>query len=417
MENNSNSKILRKKIKILQIVGGSYHNGAFQGANILHKSLLEEGINSVLLNDTLLLKERNKILENNKNIVFIQDNILRKILFKIFVLIEKFLKSLFLHTPRETFTIGLFGFDITKLGEFKKADIIHIHWLGQGFININSLSKINKPVVWTMRDMWAFTGGSHYTMDFQKYEKSYLSKFFKKMKSKNYNQNFNFVSVSNWLKKLAQESRVLENFDIKHIDNNIYLNDFTFFSKANAKKILNIYTEKQIILFGAQNPQSKRKGWEIFLNSIKKINKEKYFLLIFGNFWSQKDLQEIGIEFKCLGFVEDKKFLSAIYSSADIFVAPSIEDAWPKTFAESMYCGTPVVCFDKTSISEVVDHKLNGYVVKKLDADSLAEGIEWLLDKMKNNTIKKEVVKSKILNFDSNLIAKKYIKFYEDLMK
>ena len=100
MENNSKSKILKKKIKILQIVGGSYHNGAFQGANILHKSLLEEGINSVLLNDTVLPKERNKILENSKNIVFIQDNILRKILFKIFVLIEKFLKFLFLHTPR-----------------------------------------------------------------------------------------------------------------------------------------------------------------------------------------------------------------------------------------------------------------------------------------------------------------------------
>ena len=120
----------------------------------------------------MLPKERNKILENSKNIVFIQDNILRKILFKIFVLIEKFLKFLFLHTPRETFTIGLFGFDITKLNEFKKADIIHIHWLGQGFINIKSLSKINKPVVWTMRDMWAFTGGSHYTMDFQNMKKA-----------------------------------------------------------------------------------------------------------------------------------------------------------------------------------------------------------------------------------------------------
>ena len=69
------------------------------------------------------------------------------------------------------------GFDITKVKEYQKADVIHIHWLSQGFINLKSLSKINKPVVWTMRDMWAFTGGPHYTMDFENYEKSFFSKF------------------------------------------------------------------------------------------------------------------------------------------------------------------------------------------------------------------------------------------------
>ena len=69
------------------------------------------------------------------------------------------------------------GFDITKVKEYQKADVIHIHWLSQGFINLKSLSKINKPVVWTMRDMWAFTGGPHYTMDFENYEKSFFLKF------------------------------------------------------------------------------------------------------------------------------------------------------------------------------------------------------------------------------------------------
>ena len=417
VENNFKKKILKKKIKVLQVVGGNYHNGAFQGANILHKTLLSEDIDSVLLNDTCSDKEQSRILKNNKSIVFIQNNIFKKMLFKIFVFIEKFLKSIFLHTPRETFTVGLFGFDLTKTNEYKNADIIHIHWLSQGFINIRSLSKIKKPVVWTMRDMWAFTGGSHYLMDFQKYEKNLISKFFKKLKHKSYNQNFNFVSVSNWLQLLAQKSSVLKDFKIKHIDNNIDLNDFSLISKKIAKEILNIDTEKQIILFGAQNPQSKRKGWEIFLNSIKKINKEKYFLLIFGSFWSQKSLEDIGIEFKSLGFIKDKTLLSAVYSSADIFVASSIQDAWPKTFAESMCCGTPVVCFENTSISEIVDHKINGYVVKNLDADSLSNGIEWLLERMKNDPIKKEKINSKILNFDSKKIAKKYVKFYEELIK
>lgn len=413
---NISKKISNKKIRILQVVGGDYSNGAFQGANILHKALLREGIDSVLLNDTCSAEKQKEILTNNKNIFFIQDNNLKKILYKIFINVEKLLKFIFLPSPRETFTIGLLGFDITKVKEYKKADIVHIHWLSQGFINLKSLSKIKKPVVWTMRDMWAFTGGPHYTMDFESYEKSFFSKILKNFKQKIYKQNFNFISVSKWLKKLAVKSDVLKNFKINHINNNVDLDDLEFINKYEAKKILNITSGKQIILYGAQNPQSKRKGWEIFLNALKKIDKKKYFLLIFGNFWSQKNLDEIGLEYKSLGFINNKKILSTIYSCADIFVASSVEDAWPKTFAESMYCGTPVVCFNDTSISEIVDHKINGYVVKDFSSNSLVIGIEWLLNEMKNDSIDSKKVRSKILNFDSKIISKEYIKFYETLI-
>ena len=133
------------------------------------------------------------------------------------------------------------------------------------------------------------------------------------------------------------------------IDNNIDLSEFNNISQREARDILNINTKKQIILYGAQNPQSKRKGWKIFIEALRKIDTSKYYLLIFGNFWSDKTLIDIGIEYKNLGYINDKNFLNATYSCADLFVASSIEDAWPKTFAEAMYCGTPVVCFKNTS--------------------------------------------------------------------
>ena len=133
------------------------------------------------------------------------------------------MKFIFLHSPRETFSISILGFDITKFKEYQEADIIHIHWLGQGFINLNSLSKIDKPVVWTMRDMWPFSGGPHYTMDFEKYEKSRISQLIKNYKKKNYKKNFIFVAVSKWLKKEAERSSVLKNYNIMQIDNNIDL--------------------------------------------------------------------------------------------------------------------------------------------------------------------------------------------------
>ena len=396
-------------MKILHIVGGSSTNGAFKGAAILHKGLLKHNIKSKILSDTRISKN----FKNDNNIISIKSNFKNIIFNKFFILIEKILKFIYLHSPRDSFTIGLFGFDITNFKAFKEADIIHIHWLSQGFINLKSLSKINKPVIWTMRDMWAFCGGPHYTMDFQKYENTKISRFLEKIKKKYYKKNFKFVAVSDWLKTKAEKSFVLKDHKVIKINNNIDFNNFTQIHKEEAKKILKINTKKNIILYGAQNPQSARKGWNYFVDSLKKLKKEKYFLLIFGNFWSEKKLNEVGIEYKSLGFINDNKKLNAIYASADIFVASSIQDAWPKTFAEAMACGTPVVCFENTSISEIVDHKINGYVVKNIDSQELSAGIEWLIEELKINKSLKASAILKASNYDTKKIALEYIRLYK----
>ena len=402
-------------MKILHIVGGSPNNGVFKGANILHKSLLQENIHSIILNDTIV--DKNGLNNfNSENLVFFNDSIFKKIFNKLFVNFEKVLKFIFLHSPRETFTIGLMGSDITKIKEYKDADIIHIHWLSQGFIKMKSLSKVKKPIVWTMRDMWSFTGGAHYTMDFLNYENSKISDYFKNYKKKIFKQNFHFVAVSNWLKEKAKDSDVLGDHEIIKIDNNISVKDFNKIDKSKAHSLLNISTKKKIILYGAQNPQSKRKGWDIFLSTLEKLDKSRYYLLIFGNFWSHNVLNKTGIEYKSLGFINDNKTLSAIYSAADLFVASSIQDAWPKTFAEAMSCELPVVCFDNTSISEIVDHKSNGFVVKNRNSDELKFGIDWLSERIEDNLDYGKKGRKKIENFDSKVIAKKYISLYEKLL-
>ena len=192
-------------MKILHIVGGSSNNGAYKGANILHQALTELNVESKILNDNPTNSDRKDLEKKNINVFYINDNFFKKIINQFYVSIEKTLKSLYLKSPRSTFTIGILGFDITKIKEYKDADIIHIHWLNQGFIKLTSLSKIKKPVVWTMRDMWPFTGGSHYTMDFKEYEESNLSKFLQKFKKKNYPQNVKFVAISDWLKKRSRK--------------------------------------------------------------------------------------------------------------------------------------------------------------------------------------------------------------------
>jgi len=390
-------------MKILHIIGGSPQNGAYKGAEILNRTLNKIGVNSSILNDM-------------SNDCSIKKKFIKRILNKIFKLIEKVIKTIFLPSPRSTFTIGLLGFDITKFEEYKIADIIHIHWFNDGFISLNSLKKINKPTIWTMRDMWIFTGGSHYESDFENYEKSFISKKIKSFKKNCLNKKIEFIAISNWLNKQAKKSSVLCDKNIKTIYNNIDFLNLNIISKSEAKNKINLNTKKKILLFGANNPQIKRKGWEIFLESLKKIDKSKYFLSIFGNFWSNKILDEIGIEYKSFGFVNDKKTLNYLYSSSDLFIASSIQEAFGKTWAESLACGTPVVCFSNTAASEIIKHKIDGYVVDKMNSDELINGIEWLSQNLEKIADRKDLRKT-VEIFNPLLISHKYLNLYKNLIK
>ena len=401
-------------MKILHVIGGSFEDGAFKGVNILHKNLKELGIESKILNNRLKNKDdiNNEILEDT---IFIHDSLLKNFFGSLILIFEKLLKFIFLPSPRSTFTLSIFGYDITKLKIYKESDIIHIHWLDQNFIKISSLSKIKKPIVWTMRDMWPFTGGSHYTMDFEKYEKSLLSRTIKNFKKKNYPKQINFIAISNWLQLEAKKSFVLNNYNVKKIYNNIDLRDFDLLTKAEARSKIKISTSKKIILYGAQNPQSQRKGWDIFKETLRKLDKSKYFLLIFGNFWSEKDLDKIGIEYKSLGFINDKKILNQIYSSSDIFIFTSLQEAFGKTWAEAVTCGIPVVCFKETSPSEIIEHKVDGYIVNQINSDKLKEGIEWISNNWVNDNEKK-VINKKTFFFESKNIASQYLEIYKKIL-
>ena len=169
-------------------------------------------------------------------------------------------------------------------------------------------------------------------------------------------------------------------------------------------------------MYGAQNPQSKRKGWNIFIKTLAELDKSKYFLLIFGNFWSQKTLDDIGIEYKSVGFVNDNRLLNAIYCSGDCFVASSIQEAFGKTWAEAMACQTPIICFDKTPASEIIDHKVNGYIVKNFSSNELKDGIEWICEEIEKKNYQRNASRNKVMEFDSKFIAKKYIDLYKKIL-
>ena len=337
------------------------------------------------------------------------------------------------------FSFPFWGIDITKESLIREADIIHLHWINQGFFSIKTFQKLielNKPIVWTLHDMWGFTGGCHYSGRCEKFisecrncpslvfssgndlsnkifnDKIYIYK----------NLNFNIVTCSKWLANEAKRSFLFQNKKITTIPNPINTDIYKPVDKKIAREELGLPEDKILILFGTMNLKEIRKGFVYLKKALKIIIednpalKEKIELFVFGAS-NSKDLDDINFKANFLGRISDTQKLIYCYNAADVFVAPSLEDNLPNTVMESLSCGTPVVAFNIGGMPDMIEHKINGYLAKPGNQDSLAEGIMWVIqNQSKKKTLSFNARKKVIENFTSERIASLYINFYNSLV-
>lgn len=287
-----------------------------------------------------------------------------------------------------------FGQDLSTLPAVKNADIIHLHWINKGFLSFRSLEKLfalGKPIVWTLHDMWAFTGGCHYVEHCDHFQLNCGNCFFlrnpkpddlshqiwQKKDALYQSTNMTIVTSSNWLQKEAQASSLLRNKKILSIPSTL---DTSVFKVMPTKP-----KKERVILFQAMNINDKRKGLKYFLEALKVLKAkqpafaEKVRLLVFGKNTSDT-LDGLDYPVDYLGFISDQRKIAEAYNQCDIFVIPSLGDNLPNAVIEAMACGKPVVTFDTGGLPEMVDHQKNGYVAPQKDTQALADGIRWTLE-------------------------------------
>lgn len=414
-----------KKIKVLHIVAGDLNQGAARGAYWLHMGLISNGINSTMLNNGKLVGEQyeNVININEFSYVAQKINFLRS---RLDIYIKKFYKN----SRKEIFSTGLFGFNFTRLNAYKEADLIHLHWINGGLVNLEVLNEIKKPIVWTIRDMWPFTGGCHYSLDCKRYlsscgncfylnsnkEKDLSTYLFNRKKQIIKNKSIEIVGISNWISNEAKRSNLLGDENISTIFNNIDTDIFKPYEKKEIRRELKIETNKSIILVGAINSKNTWKGFRFLKDALNRLDRNKYVVLTFGKI-NLKDFNEIDLQITNLGFINDDVLLAKIYSLSDVYVTTAIQEAFGKTVVESMACKTPVVCFDNSGPSDLVAHKKEGYLAKAFSPIDLAEGIQWIVNNPNYKVICDNSRKKALENFDYRVTSKKYIELYKRKLK
>jgi glycosyltransferase involved in cell wall biosynthesis len=315
-------------------------------------------------------------------------------------------------------------------------DVVNLHWTNGGFVQIETLAKIKKPIVWTLHDMWLFTGGCNYNGDCTNYTSSCgacpqlhsnkendLSRWIWKRKQKSWQGlELNIVTPSHWLADCAAFSPLIKDKRIQVIPNGINTEQYKPIQKSIVRSILGLPLDKHLILFGAMSPTSNpRKGFHLLQPALLKLSQngwaDRIEVIIFGASQPEKPL-EIGFKVHYLGKLKDEISLALVYAAADLFIAPSVQDNLPNTIMESLSCGTPCVGFDIGGIPDMIEHKQNGYLAKPFDIDDLAQGITWVIEDQERWHLLSKRSREKVeQEFTLEIQAKEYLKLYQSLVK
>ncbi len=273
------------------------------------------------------------------------------------------------------------------------ADVVHLHWIGDNFLPIQQLGKINAPIVWTLHDMWAFTGGCHYTGGCIRYHQSCgncpqliqpqsndISHTIHQQKQQSWASHpMTIICPSQWLADCIHESTILGQKTVEVIPNGIDLQQFKPIDTSVARHTLNLPQDKNLILFGAfGGAEDPRKGFHHLRDALQLLPQDANIELVIFGAEQEQDLT-VDLPIHQLGRFYDSPSMALLYSACDVFVAPSTQDNLPNTILESLACGTPSVAFNTGGIPDLIQHQINGYLATLSDEQDLANGIQWVL--------------------------------------
>lgn len=331
------------------------------------------------------------------------------------------------------------GMDITRTRAFREADVVHLHWVNQGFLSLDGIRKIlesGKPVVWTMHDLWPATSICHYAHGCQGFRagchhckllpgngsvSDLSAKVWRRKSNLLKKHHLWFVACSQWLEAQAKQSALLHGQSILSIPNTIDTDRYRPMDKAEARRTLGLPVDGHVILFVSQRITDTRKGVAYLIEAIEKLAVEHPELkshttiaLLGGH--AEELADKLALPVHALGYVSDEKKIIEVYNAADIFVIPSLEDNLPNTIMEAMACGVPCVGFKTGGIPEMIDHGKNGYVAQQRDATDLAKGMAWALDADRHQQLSEAAVEKVKRTYSQRAVAMRYIEIYNEAL-
>lgn len=268
------------------------------------------------------------------------------------------------------------------------CDLINLHWIG-GFLDWQSFFKNapHVPIVWRLADMGALTGGCHYDQGCGKFtascgacpqlgsrnENDLSREVWQRRQNALVHRNVQVVGTSQWISGEARRSSLFKPFPVSVIPNGLDVEEFAPRDKGFSRDLWNIPRDAKVVLFAAESVANARKGFKHLADAVAGLRGiDKVLLVSVGG---GKCELPAGVKHLPLGKVNNDRMLSTIYSAADVFVIPSLQESFGQTVIESLACGTPVVGFASGGIPDMVRPGLTGWLAETGNTIALRDAI------------------------------------------
>jgi glycosyltransferase involved in cell wall biosynthesis len=410
-------------MKLLNVNTYDIHGGAARAAYRLHRALLDANIDSQMLVKTK---------SSDDDTVIGVPTAMQKVLSPIQRRLDAFALRPYKNRRQAFFSPAVVPYSgVAQRINALNPDIVHLHWICGGMMSVEELAKIKAPIVWSLHDNWAFTGGCHVKWECEKYrhgcgacpalgskEENDLSRriFKRKLRAFSRIKRLTVVGLSEWMADCAAKSELFRTRTIRKIPNPLDTEIYAPVPKKEARALLRLPSDKKIIIFGALHATTDLcKGFAELGEALNHIQTEKTEFLVFGSN-APKERPKFKFKAHYFGRLHDDIALRLLYSAADVMVVPSLQEAFGQTAVESMACGTPVVAFGHTGLLDIVDHKINGFLAKPFDTLDLAKGIDWILGCENHDQLRAAAREKVVTTFDSKIVARQYIDLYRTIL-
>ncbi len=312
-------------------------------------------------------------------------------------------------------------------------DVINVHNLhSAGWPpDLLAVCARHAPTVWTLHDMWSFTGHCAYSYDCEKFvngcdaacststEYPVLSpnciadawRCREKLLVKY--QDLVAVCPSRWLAREATRG-LWKGHRVEIIPNGLPLEVYRPIEKNLARMALNIETPAPVVLTAAQDLNEQRKGSEILVKALQKVSIRPFTLLTFGQGSLPVEIDDIWLHH--LGYVNPERVKVLAYNAADLFVHPAPVDNLPNVVVEAIACSTPVVGFAVGGVPDMVRPSQTGWLANEVSPDALAAAIDTALTDLRYGVDLQGSCRAVAeAEYSSELQVRRYLDFFESL--
>lgn len=343
--------------------------------------------------------------------------------------LEVFLQNGFSRKRLFLVSTASFGCDLANHPLVQEADVIHLHWVNHGLLSLKGIGRLlhlQKPVVWTMHDLWEATGICHYPGECTRFMEDcgccpllesnrshdLSARVMRRKQEVMKNTNTNFVGCSKWLADQAKQSALALGNRYSVVPNPIDTELFSPGDKVAVRRRLGLPLDKQLVLFGAVNAADKRKGLDYLIEASQLLKGEADWMeLVMCGQLKAAPSEPFGLKVHEMGYVSDSAKMADLYRAADLFVIPSLEENLPNMIMEAMACGTPCVGFKIGGIPEMITPGVTGYLAEYRSADDLAKGIREVLMMPEAGKAARLFVEE---HYAPEVVANAYIKLYKE---